>query len=127
MSSAQNRSFSSRRSISLQLPPAGFDEVLAHRALLQPVRFGELTHSPAIIARAQAQHQLLPHCLGQRFAAMKQFVAAESDFAVLRSSPAGPLYRHLLAHHHAVAPLLAPAVRLALRVRLAPLAPQFPA
>ena len=40
----------------LQLRPAGFYEMLAHRALLQAVGFGELAHRLAVLARAQAQH-----------------------------------------------------------------------
>jgi hypothetical protein len=108
----------------LQLPAAGFDEVLAHGALLQPVRFGELPYRVAVIARAQPQHELLPHGLGQRFSAMEQFVAAQSDFVVIRGSHAGPLDRHLLPHHHAVTTLLAPAVRPSLGIRLAPVADQ---
>src|SRR4051812_24985136 len=78
ISSAHSRVLSSRRSImSFKFRPASLDEMLADRALLQTVRFAELAHGLAVSSRAQAEHQLLPNCFRQRFAAMEHLVAAQ--------------------------------------------------
>ena len=82
--------------------------MLAHRTLLQPVSFGELTHRLTVSSRAQAQHQFLPHRFAQRFAAMEHFVAAQTNFFVVLTPHPGPFDGHLLAHHHAITALLAP-------------------
>jgi transposase len=111
---------------SLQLRPAGFDEMFADRALLQPIGFGKLTHRFAVFPCAQPEHQLLPHRFGQRFAAVKQFVAAQSNFLVVGGPHARPPDRSLLAHHHAVALLTAPPAGGPLRLPLATLPGQLP-
>ena len=100
--------------------------MLADRALLQTVRFGELTNRLAVFPRAQPEHQLLPHGFRQRLAAMEHLVAAQPHFLVLRRPHARPLDRHLLPHHHAVAALATPPIGRPFRLPLTALADQFP-
>src|SRR5436309_13285929 len=82
--------------------------MFADSALLQPVRFRELANGLAVFPRAQAEHQLLPHCFRQRFTPMEHLVTAQPHFPVIGRAHAGPLNRHLLPHHDAVALLTAP-------------------
>src|ERR1039457_5175361 len=110
----------------LQLRPARLDEVFTDCALLQPVCFGELAHRLAVLPCAQPEHQLLPHGLGQRLAAVEHFVAAQPHFLVLGGPHAWPLDRNLLAHHHAVAALTTPPAGRPVRLPLAARAGQCP-
>src|SRR5712692_1777159 len=99
--------------------------MLADRALLQSVCFAELAHRLAVFPRAQAEHQLLPHRLGQRLAAVEHLIAAQPHFLVVARPHARPFDRHLLAHHHAVAALAAPPAGCPFRLPPAPLADHF--
>jgi hypothetical protein len=126
MSSAHNRILSRPLHHFFQLAPAGFDEMFADSALLQAVRLGELAHRLAVSSRAQTEHQLFPHRFAKRLAPVKHLVAAQPHFLVVRAPHSRPLDRHLLAHHHAEAPLLTPPVGPPIRLRLAALPHHFP-
>ena len=125
MSSAQNFILFSRRSISsFSFARLAFNEVLADRALLQSVSFGELAYGFAVFPRGQAEHEFFPNRLRQRLAPVEQFVGSQPDLPVVGRTNARPFDRNLLPHHHAVAALGAPPIRFPLRRRPAALTDQ---
>src|SRR6202049_5216537 len=96
----------------------GFDEVLAHRRLLDSIGGLKVLHHRAVVACRKAPHHLVPDALLQRPVTLKQFVAPQALFAIVAAAQSRPLDRYLLAIHHAVAVFLAPAMRAALLVLL---------
>src|SRR5450432_1826079 len=100
--------------------------MFADGAFLQAVRLSELAHRLAIFPRAQPEHQFLPHRFRQRLTAMKHLIGAQPNFFLVGRPHTRPVNRHLLAHYHAIASLLAPTVGRPIRLRLAAFPNQIP-
>src|ERR1017187_7265055 len=126
ISNAHSRTLSSRRSIM----SFNFARLASMKcsltALFSSPYASELAHRLAVLPCAQPEHQLLPHGLGQRLAAVEHFVAGQPHFLVLGGPHAWPLDRNLLAHHHAVAALTTPPAGRPVRLPLAARAGQCP-
>src|ERR1700735_591140 len=60
----------------LHFLPAGLDEILTHRRLLNPVGVVEVLHHRTVVARRKPAHHLVPYSGLQWTAALEQFVAA---------------------------------------------------
>jgi len=101
---------------SLQLLPAGFNKVLAYRALLQPVGFAKLLHDLLVPSRRQSVHNLVPNVFFQQRGPLEQLVAAQRDLAIVHlAAYSRPCDRNLLPINHAVALLAPPAIGLPIR------------
>src|SRR3954454_22091810 len=89
--------------------------MFADRALLQAVCFAELPHCPAIVPRAQTQHEFLPYRLRQRLPAMEHLVAAQPDLPIFGRSNSRPLDGYFLSHDDTLPASIVPPARATLR------------
>ena len=110
----------------LHLFAAGFDEVFAHRRLLYAIGVVKVLHHRPVVARRKTAHHLVPHTQLHWPAALEQFVAAQALLPFIGRAQPRLADRHLLAVHHAVAVLFAPAVSATALMLLVAISGQVP-